>query len=214
MHSSSGMPKAPRFRKIKVYILVKIISNLTWTERGARSEVCQVRLVCTGRLLGGRLGFNADILSLDLDLGGAPRVEGGGGGAARGDGGGPGARPGGHGSDRDAGGQGGQLLLASAGCRLLLGAGLGRHRGLGDGGFMFPDRGVQLVVYHGVLLVSAGREGEGGPDLDLGGDIAGDIEQHRVTPCAGPHEDGHLVTLGLSGGGRLGVRSLLKRINE
>ncbi len=88
MHSSSGMPKAPRFRTIKVCILIEK-RNVTWTERGARSEVCQVRLVCTGRLLGGRLRLDADILSLDLDLGGAPRVEGGGGGAARGDGGGP-----------------------------------------------------------------------------------------------------------------------------
>lgn len=79
---------------------------------------------------------------------------------------------------------------------------------------MFPHRGVQLVVYHGVLLVSAGREGEGGPDLDLGGDITGDIEQHRVTPGAGPHEDGNLVTLRLAGGSRFGACGLLKRINK
>ena len=32
---------------------------------------------------------------------------------------------------------------------------------------MFPNRRVELVVYDGVLLVSAGGEGEGGADLDL-----------------------------------------------
>lgn len=76
---------------------------------------------------------------------------------------------------------------------------------------MFPDRGMQLVVYHGVLLIGAGREGEGRTDLDLGGDVAGNIEQHRVPPGAGPHEDGHLVTRGLAGGGRLGACGLLKK---
>ena len=184
------------------------MGHVTWTEWGAGGEVCQVGLVSTRRVLGScRLRLDADILS--LDLGGAPRVKGGGGGTTRGDGGGAGARPGGHWPDGDTRGQGGKLLLAR-GRLLLLGAGLGGHRGLGAGGLVFPDRGVQLVVYHGVLLISAGREGEGGPDLDLGGDIAGHVEQHSVPPGAGPHEDGHLVTWGLARGGRLGTCGLLK----
>ena len=52
-------------------------------------------------------------------------------------------------------------LVLSVG--LCLGSGLG---GLGRR-FVFPDGRVELVVYDGVLLVSAGGEGEGGPDLDL-----------------------------------------------
>ena len=76
---------------------------------------------------------------------------------------------------------------------------------------MFADRGVQLVVYHGVLLVRAGREGEGGAHLDLGGHVARHVEQDRVAPSAGPHEDGHLVCRGLAGGCRLGACSLLEK---
>ena len=75
---------------------------------------------------------------------------------------------------------------------------------------MFPNRGVQLVVYHGVLLVGAGREGEGGAHLDLGGHVAGDVEQDRVAAGARPHEDGHLVCRGLAGDCRLGACGLLK----
>ena len=76
---------------------------------------------------------------------------------------------------------------------------------------MFADRGVQLVVYHGVLLVRAGREGEGGAHLDLSGHVARHVEQDRVAPGAGPHEDGHLVCRGLAGGCRLGACSLLEK---
>ena len=74
---------------------------VTWTERGAGSEVCQVRLlVDTRRLLRLGLGLDADTLSLN-QLGGGPRVVSGGCGAAGGDGGGSRARSWGHRSDGD-----------------------------------------------------------------------------------------------------------------
>ena len=60
---------------------------------------------------------------------------------------------------------------------------------------------VELVVYHGVLLVRAGREGQSGANLDLEGHVAGHVEEDSVAPGGGLHQDRHLVRDRFAGGG-------------
>ena len=99
---------------------------------------------------------------------------------------------------------------------LVLRVGLSLSLSLGLRGlcwrFVFSHRRVELVVYDGVLLVSAGGEGESRADLHLNREIpmvfecldrdtnlerhiSRDVEEDGVASPRGSHQDGDLLSL-------------------